>query len=351
MILSTKEAEFGKNYDFRYLRENYIQAKTEMMKKALVLFALLAAPAISKAQYLWDYGVGFGASNFLGEMGGDELTRRDFVVDMKLTQTRTASSAFVRYKFHPMFSVKGTISWAIVRGADSLSSNAPRYYRNLSFKNNLIEAITEVQWYFYEANDLGRTYRYKDNFRAYIGLGAGAVYHNPKAFYQGDWVDLRPLTTEGVRYTQVTLVIPASTGFYFTINKHHRIGWNICWRTAFSDYLDDVSTIYVDPSTLPNATAVALYDRTDHAAADAFGAANPNYGAGFGNNFGYATYVDADGVQRFNKRGDPSHNDSYLTTQIEYSYVFRGKSSIYKSKYGNLFKGKKYKRRKVRAKF
>jgi hypothetical protein len=127
----------------------------------------------------------------------------------------------------------------------------------------------------------------------------------------------------------------------------------VCWRTAFTDYLDDVSSIYADPATLPNATAIALADRTDHAAANAFGAANPDYGVGFGNNFGYGTWVDEDGNQRFNKRGDPSHNDSYITTSVEFSYVYRGKSSIYKSKYGNIFKGKHRggKRRKVRAKF
>jgi hypothetical protein len=306
---------------------------------------------LSKAQYYWDFGGGFGAANFLGEMGGDELTRRDFVADMKLQQTRTAINGFARYKISPMFSVKAGLTWAVVRGADSLSSNPPRHYRNLSFKNNLIEALAECQFFFYEVNDLGHTYRYKDNFRAYIGLGVGAVYHNPKALYQGDWVNLRPLTTEGVRYTQVTLVIPASAGFYFTINKRHRIGFNLCWRTTFSDYLDDVSGQYADPSILPGPLSIALADRTDHAAADAFGQA-AGYGNGWGNNFGYSTYVDGDGVQHFNKRGDNTHNDSYLTTQVEYSYVLRGRSSIYKSKYGNIFKGRnKYKRRKVRAKF
>lgn len=323
------------------------------MRKLVVLAALIALPMLSKAQYYWDFGGGFGAANFLGEMGGEELTRRDFIADMKLSQTRTALSGFIRYKINPTFSVKGTLSWAVVRGADSLCTNPARYYRNLDFKNNLIEAMAECQFFFYEVNDLGHTYRYKDNFRAYIGLGAGAVYHNPKAFYQGDWVDLRPLETENYRYTKVVFVIPASAGFYFTINKHYRIGWNLCWRTAFSDYLDDVSTYYVDPSTLEDPLAVALYDRTNHAAADAFGAANQGFGAGWGNNFGYSTYVDANGNQRFNKRGDPSHNDSYLTTQVEFSYVFRGKSSIYKSKYGHIFKGRnKYgRRRKVRAKF
>ncbi len=51
------------------------------------------------------------------------------------------------------------------------------------------------------------------------------------------------------------------------------------------------------------------------------------------------------------KRGDPSHNDSYMTTSIYYSYVLRGKSSFYKSKYGSVFKRSKYKKRKIRAKF
>jgi len=323
------------------------------MRKLIVLAILLALPMISKAQYYWDFGGGFGAANFLGEMGGEELTRRDFVADMKLVETRTAVNGFARYKISPMFSVKAGLSWAIVRGADSLCTNPARYYRNLNFKNNLFEAAAEFEWFFYEVNDLGHTYRYKDNFRAYIGLGVGGVYHNPKAFYNDEWVPLRPLTTEGVRYTQVTLDIPASIGFYFTINKRYRIGWNLSWRTTFSDYLDDVSTFYPDPSVLPNADAVALSDRTNHAAADAFGAANPTYGQGWGNNFGYSTYVDADGNQHFNKRGDPSHNDSYITSSVEFSYVYRGKSSIYKSKYGNIFKGRnKYgRRRKVRAKF
>ncbi len=323
------------------------------MRKLVVLAILLAFPMLSKAQYYWDFGGGFGAANFLGEMGGEELTRRDFIADMKLVETRTSVNGFARYKMSPMFSVKAGMSWSIVRGADSLCTNPARYYRNLNFKNNLIEAAAELEWFFYEVNDLGHTYRYKDNFRAYVGLGVGGVYHNPKAFYNGDWVPLRPLMTEGVRYTQVTLVIPATIGFYFTINKKYRIGWNLCWRTAFTDYLDDVSTFYPDPSLLTSSDAVALSDRTNHAAADAFGAANPVYGQGWGNNFGYSTYVDADGNQRFNKRGDPSHNDSYITSNVEFSYVMRGKSSIYKSKYGSIFKGKnKYgRRRKVRAKF
>lgn len=317
------------------------------MRKLVLFSVLIVAPFVAKAQYYWDFGGGVGAANYLGEMGGNELTRRDFVSDIKLQQTRQAANVFARYKATPMWSFKGNFSYICIRGADSLSTNPPRHYRNLSFRNQMFELSAEAQFFFYEVNDLGHTYRYKDNFRAYIGLGVAGLYHNPKAYYNGDWVALRPLETENYRYTAFTIAIPASAGFYFTINKHYRIGWNLSWRTTFTDYLDDASTYYVDKSGDP--LAAALADRTNHAEANAWG--NQNGYPSLGYNYGYGSYTDPDGNVRFNKRGDPSHNDSYLTSSLEFSYVFRGKSSLYRSKYSSIFKGKKYKHRKVRAKF
>lgn len=320
--------------------------------RKLLLFALLTAgPMLLHAQYYWDYGGGIGAANYLGDIGGKELTRRDFVPDMKLQETRLTATAFARYKIAQMFSLKGSLTYSNIRGDDALSTNPPRHYRNLSFSNNMWEMNAMCQWFYYEVNDLGHTYRYKDNFRAYIGLGMGALIHNPKTKYNGDWVKLRPLMTENKKYTKVAFDIPASAGFYFTINKHQRIGWEFCWRTVFTDYLDDVSTHYADPATLAqiNPLSPILADRTDHVAANTWGAQNGS--PGFGNNFGYGTWTGTDGTVHFNKRGDPTHNDSYMTTTVEYSYVFRGKSSLYRSHYSSLFKGKKYKHRKVRAKF
>lgn len=313
------------------------------MRKLLLFVILVAAPLLSKAQYYWDFGGSVGVANYLGDMGGKDLTRRDFISDIKLPQSRQYATAFARYRFAQMFSAKASLNYITIRGADSLSTNPGRYYRNLSFRNYMWEFNGMCQFFFYEVNDLGHTYRYKDNFRAYIGLGVGALYHNPKAYYNGEWVALRPLMTEGHRYSKVTMTIPAAIGFYFTINKHYRIGWELNWRTTMTDYLDDVSRNYVDPSTLSTLGA-ALANRTDVAEANA-------YQAGFANNYG--VYTEPDGTTHYNKRGENgfARNDSYLTTSVEFSYVFRGKSSLYRSHYSSIFKGKKYKHRKVRAKF
>jgi len=37
-----------------------------------------------------------------------------------------------------------------------------------------------------------------------------------------------------------------------------------------------------------------------------------------------------------NKRGDPTHNDSYMTMAVTGSYVIRGTSTFYKAKYSRL---------------
>lgn len=305
-----------------------------MRKSVRLLIALTFLPFMAGAQYLWDFGGGVGAANYLGEMGGQELTRRDFVVDMKLSQTRSTEYVFARYRFNQYFAAKATLAHLTIKGADSLSTNPGRVGRNLSFRNNMFELNAQAQFFFYEVNDLGHTYRYNNNFRAYVGGGIGGVYHNPKALYQDEWVKLRPLMTEGKKYTKVTAVLPVSAGFYFTIKKQHRVGWDITWRTSFSDYLDDASTTYADPSQMSSdPLASILANRTDELRPGTIPVPQE------------ASYLPG------NKRGDPTHRDSYISTSVEYSYVIRGKSSIYRSKYGSLFKGKKYKRRKVRAKF
>lgn len=287
------------------MKQLTLPCKTILLAGSLFLF-----PLFSKAQYFWDFGMSLGASNYLGEMGGNELTRRDFVSDLKLNQTRTYVNGFARYKMSPAFSVKANLGWARIQGDDKLSSNPGRNGRNLSFRNDVLEATAQLQYFFYEVFDLGHTYRYANSFRAYIGLGAGAAYHNPKTQYNGEWVALRPLQTENHRYTSVTAVIPASAGFYFTFKKKYRIGWDLTWRTTFTDYLDDVSTTYADPAALSSALAVALANRTDEIPfSPAFA---ENYTPG-------------------NKRGDPSHNDSYITSSVDFSYVMRGHSSRVKN--------------------
>lgn len=313
------------------------------MKKLSLLLIFTVCASLAFSQYKWDVGVQLGAGNYLGEIGGKEKTRRDFILDLKLSQTRSALGGFARYKLNPDVYLRGALGWYRISGKDVLSTNEGRRGRNLSFRNDIYEASITGQYMFYDVADLGKTYRYQNDFKAYVFTGVAGFYHNPKATYNGSWVALAPLHTEGQGlvdgapkpYGNFQFSIPAGVGFYFTISKIYRIGWEINWRTTFTDYLDDVSTNYADPSLLGSQTAI-LANR------------NPELG-----NYDPQT----DGIAYSgnytpgSKRGDPTHNDSYLSTTINASYALKGRSKFAKSKYKSYFKGKKYTKRTIRAKF
>lgn len=320
------------------------------MKKIALILTLTICTSAAFAQYKWDVGINIGAANYLGEIGGKEKTRRDFIFDMKLSQTKSAMGAFARYKVNKDISVRTAFGWYRISGADKYSTNPGRVGRNLSFQNDLLELSVTGQYIFYDIADLGRTYRYRNDFKAYVFIGAAGTYSNPKAEYQGSMVDLQPLHTEGqgltpgapASYSHYIFAIPAGAGFYFTFSKKYRIGWEFNWRTTFTDYIDDVSTKYPDPNVLGSAEAIALSNRnpelqpySDNALPDP-----KNY---------YAHYEN--GAMQYPKRGDPKHNDSYLSTTINVSYVITNKSKFAKGKYKTFF-GKQYKKgRTIRAKF
>ncbi len=184
-----------------------------------------------------------------------------------------------------------------------------------------------------EINDLGGSYRYRNDFRGYVFLGFAGFRHNPKAQLNGTWYNLRELKTEGqvTPYSSIAKSFPMGFGMYLTIAKKFRLGWDFGYAKTSTDYLDDVSTTYADLSATNDPIAISLANRTNELT-DVDPAIAANFAPGA-------------------KRGSPKNKDAYLYSTITISKVMRGKSSLYRSHYSRAFKGKKFKKRKVRAKF
>lgn len=289
----------------------------------------------ARAQYAWDVGFHIGGANYLGEMGGKDEPRRDFVWDMKLSQTRWAVGGFARRKINRLLSVNAGLMYLRIQGADELTEDyRPRRGRNLNFRNDMLELYVRPEFTIYQDNDLGGRGRYKLDFRLFGYVGAALYYHNPKGQInrEGDFYALQPLTTELVDYSRIGFAIPAGIGFHFTKKRRHRFGWDMGWRTTFSDYLDDASTVYADPALLPSQLAIDLADQSSYAYALDPTLPHPN-------NYKEGAI-----------RGDPTHNDSYLTMTFTYSYVLRGQSNFYRQRY-SWIRGAKRVGRKSRAKF
>jgi hypothetical protein len=331
-----------------------------MMKRSLLALLVVVVSTQVKAQYAWDIGVHLGGANYLGEMGGKEQTRRDFIWDMKLGQTRWSIGVFGRRKLNRSFSVSAGLMYLRLQGADALSTNPQRVGRNLNFRNDMFELYVRPEFTIFQDNDIGGKGRYRTDFRLFLYAGAALFYSSPRGQInrEGAFYALQPLQTEGVAYSKFGFAIPAGLGMHITKKRRHRYGFDFGYRTTFTDYLDDVSTEYVNIPANGDPLATQLYDQRPYLDDVDLVTSGTQVQTASGDvvtvpdaiQYGWVPDTDGPSKKENNKRGDPTHNDSYLTMTLTYSYVLKGQSNFYRQRY-SWIRGKKRIGRKSRAKF
>lgn len=269
--------------------------------------------------------------NYLGEIGGSTEESRGWILDMQIGQSRYATGGFMRYRITDFISVTGKLTYNLIQGADSISENINRASRNLSFKNDIFHASLRGEYAILSLYDLGGNVRFPLDMKVYGHLGYGMVFHNPKAYHQGEWVALRPLRTEGQskEYSKFALSFPMGAGLFYTFNRVHRFGWEFSWAWTATDYLDDISTVYPDPADLPNETSVALSNRYVNRGIEA-----EQYGPG-------------------SPRGGSGAKDHLMSNTFYYSMVFKGnyKTSFNPNRSRSRRRGYSRRGRRSRAKF
>ena len=227
-------------------------------------------------------GVSIGASTFFGDLGGSRGLGAPFIRDLDPPVTRPAIGAYLHYNFTHIMGIRFNAFYTMVSGDDALGgANDPsdlgwsRKYRNLSFKSNIFEVSTTIDINFLPYIPGSDQYP----FTIYGTFGIGAFYFNPKALYNGTWVELQPLGTEGQglpqypgkkKYSRIALAFPVGMGLKYNFSKDVVFSFEISHRFTTTDYIDDVSTVYPDPAFIYQAyddnTAdliTALADRSD----------------------------------------------------------------------------------------
>ncbi len=303
------------------------------MKKAITLLLLLcfALPQLADAQrryksrksskwkaYRYEFSMGLGVSNFLGDLGGADQIGTNYLKDLEFNQTRFAATLGMRYKLTEYFALKGNLTYGQVSGEDNTTEEFYRNYRNLSFKSPIYEASLNFEASFMR-EQFGHRYRLRGvrgqrGYEMYLYgfAGIGVFHFDPKAFYNGKWYRLQPLGTEGQglvpsreEYSLVQLCVPLGFGFKYTFDRRWGVGLEYGLRKTFTDYIDDVSRTYYDNDLLrekKGALAAALADRSDHSRPE----------------------ITAGGQQR----GDPRDKDSYMFAIISLNYkILSGRDS------------------------
>lgn len=260
------------------------------MKKLYLLAALLMlATVVAEAQSFYTLRrdrsviatVGLNTSTYYGD-----LKDNSDIIDAKPSLSIGLMTSVTRSLY-----VRGEFSWITLSGADSESSDLGKTARNLSFRSSSYEL--SVSGVLNLVQHRGRFYQ-RPNYNLYGFLGIGGMYFNPKAELNGQKYALQPLRTEGVSYSRFTPVIPFGLGGRIKLSPFVNLAIEAGWRKTFSDYIDDVSTVYQDNASIANPIARQLADRRPE--------------------------IDLPVLPAGRKRGDSSNKDAYmlLTAKIEY---------------------------------
>jgi len=215
--------------------------------------------------------LGIGATQFLGDLGGSANIGKDnSLADLNFKSTGIAFWAGYRMRFHPKFATTSSISFFNLKGDDALSNNLIRNSRNLHFNALCLEVQQRIEYILFSKEQFSPKYNFPGvrqaknrNQQYYIFTGVGMLAFSPRAKVNDEWVRLRPLSTEGQgdvieEYSPVTLTIPFGFGCRFGINSLWRVGVEVAYVKTFSDYVDDVSTVYYQQPGTASTDAVLL---------------------------------------------------------------------------------------------
>jgi hypothetical protein len=212
----------------------------------------------------FEAGLNFGPSFFLGDLGGNAGKGTNNLKDLNFEFTKLMKGAFFTMYPNKWLGVRLSASLTYLEGDDAtITTNGInelwRKQRNLDFKSNVWElnGAFEVFPTMMFSNDPENEPR----LRPYGLIGAGAFHFNPKgsltdASGNKTWYELHPLRTEGqgmaeypgskpYQLTQLNVLYGGGLKYY--LSDRVNIGGEFLYRKTFTDYLDDVSTRYIDP--------------------------------------------------------------------------------------------------------
>jgi Domain of unknown function (DUF6089) len=219
-----------------------------MVKK--LLFAILVSISLfANAQYSvvqeGEFGLSIGAGHYFGDLN----TRA------RLNRPKIAAGVFFRKNFGNYIAARIGASFAQLGYSDIYNTqNVYMKSRNLSFNTNVWELGLQGDFNFYRFLPGEPDF----SFTPYMTIGLSVFNYDPYALLKGQKYFLRPLGTEGQgvvpgrkQYSTMALAVPFGVGVKYAVNERINVGFEVVHRFTNTDYLDDVSTTYVDPAIFP----------------------------------------------------------------------------------------------------
>jgi opacity protein-like surface antigen len=199
-----------------------------------------------------------GTINYQGDVNPNSFTFK---------HSNLATGLIIRKPLNRWFTVRAGVNMGKIEAADKWNRDYLKS-RNLDFTTSIKEAYIGLEVSVLDMS-VGR-------FTPYIYGGIAVFHFNPwTRDKNGVKTYLQPLSTEGQGLSQypeqkpyklTQLCLPFGGGAKFAVSDGLSIGIEFSQRKSFTDYIDDVSTHFVDGAVLlqeKGAKAVELSYRTD----------------------------------------------------------------------------------------
>lgn len=260
---------------------------------------------------VYEIGGSVGAMNAFTDLGGRKGLGRRGVKDFNFKNTQFCGSMFFSavYKNEIALRLEGTFGQ--IHAYDSIlekvaATTNQRYERNLSFRSYISEISLVAEFHpFYIFGNYDDEH-YPPSVSPYLLAGIAYFHFNPQAKLNGNYVDLQPLHTEGEGFAEYPraksyklsqMSFPLGIGARYDVTPIVNLRAELVTRILQTDYLDDVSGRYIEPSIFANYLSGTKLNEAL--------LVNDRHKPG-------AETAHPDGI-----RGDPKNNDSYLTFNIK----------------------------------
>lgn len=236
---------------------------------------------------VFEAGPHVGTMYGLTDVGGKKTSRIFPIGQLNFKDTRLASGFYVAAMYRQTYGLRLEGTWGNVQGDDKNGKNKGR---GLNYKSSINEIALIGEIHPFEL--FSKIDAPPPPISPYIAVGLGYFSFNPQTKYNGRYVDLQPLSTEGQGFTeyrttrerynlhQSNLIFGA--GLKYDISQLFTIRAEFLLRKLYTDYLDDVgSGGYIDPALFTTnlspekaAIAQALYNPSGAAIGETRGTKN-----------------------------------------------------------------------------
>lgn len=199
------------------------------MKKLLILFMLCSFQLIQAQEV--ELGVKGGVALYSGDLSAKEF-------GVYFETLGPSFGGFTRINFNRHFAIRFDLTYGQIIGSDDFGT-APN--RALEIKTNIFEFAAQGELSLFTVGKY-------TTWSPYVFGGIGIFRFNPEGLFDGEYIDLQPLGTEGQGlpgyedpYRLTQFAIPMGIGMKFVFDQSWTLGFEFGGRKLFTDYLDDIT--------------------------------------------------------------------------------------------------------------